>query len=699
MKKLLALLSVVLIAVSCSDNIDSSINVDFGEGAVRLGVVTRTAESSEIDTPVVIKIYKVEGEEQKLIRRYNSVNDVPTYLALLAGDYVAKVQVGEKQAVSFKNKYYYGESEFSVVAGEVEQVTVDCKLQSTIVSVVYDDTVSEKLSEGYFTTVAIAESYDEDAIDSGDVLSLTYTETKNGYVIMPEGQTSLYWHFEGTHPDEGDIMKEALIEDVKPSTKYTITFKYSKDAPGNLVFEATVDESIEEKDDVLFFSPDPVVLGDGFEISEQQLSITESRTYNITSLAAIDVMNVTIDDKTYNLLSDAVSSVSVAEGTEGNTVNPKPAGITVTKTDDMTYKVIVAKEFFAGVSGGEQTLSFYIEDVDGGKVTKNIVYKVQGILPLTAADYDLWNGTAKFKAEVLNTEASVVIAYSVDGGEWTEEIPKVGEDGKYTVVIDDFSVSKTYAYKLVVNNVDAGKSLSMTAPAGTQIPNGDMERWSKPTWWLPYGDGDDDKPFWLTGNEGGNMAGATLTQPSTDVRPGSAGSKSAYLKSQKATVMGIGKFAAGNLFTGTFAMNGLDGIVTFGRDFGFTAKPKSLSFWMKNNEGTINEGSKASGTDIYTAMILITDGTTYSVNTKDESTFLKMDDLATKPGVIAYGFIQSSDSHAEWTEKTIELTYREDMKNVKPKKIVVSFTPSGYGDYFCGSTSSWMYVDDIVLNY
>ena len=273
----------------------------------------------------------------------------------------------------------------------------------------------------------------------------------------------------------------------------------------------------------------------------------------------------------------------------------------------------------------------------------------------------------------------------------------VAGDGIYKADIADFACAKNYSYKLIVDGVEYGKSLQLATSAGAQIPNGDMERWSKPTWWLPYGEG--DAPFWLTGNEGGNMAGATLTQSSDDVRPGSAGSKSAYLKSQKATVMGIGKFAAGNLFTGTFAMNGLDGIVTFGRDFGFTAKPKSLSFWMKNNEGTINEGSKASGTDIYTAMILITDGTTYSVNTKDESTFLKMDDLATKPGVIAYGFIQSSDSHAEWTEKTIELTYREDMKNVKPKKIVVSFTPSGYGDYFCGSTSSWMYVDDIVLNY
>ena len=163
--------------------------------------------------------------------------------------------------------------------------------------------------------------------------------------------------------------------------------------------------------------------------------------------------------------------------------------------------------------------------------------------------------------------------------------------------------------------------------------------------------------------------------------------------------MGIGKFAAGNLFTGTFALNGMDGIVTFGRDFTFTAKPKSVSFWMKNNEGDIDQGSHASGTDIYTIMVIITDGTTYSVNTKDESTFLKVDQLDNTPGVIGYGYISGSDSRAEWTLETINITYVERMKSVKPKKIVVSFTPSGYGDYFCGSTKSWMYVDDIVLNY
>ena len=676
MKKLLALLSVVLVAVSCSKDIDTNFVMADGEGAMRLGIAAAsdiTAEDS-----VVIKIYKVENGEQSLIRRYDAVEDVPEYLALLSGDYVAKVQVGEKHAVSFDTKYYFGQQSFTVNNGVVTPVTVDCQLQSTIVAVKYDASVANVLSEGYFTTVAIAESYDATAIATGDVLSLTYNQTKEGYVIMPEGQTSLYWHFEGNHPVEGAIVKEGLIQNVKASARYTITLKYSQDAPGNLVLEATVDESVEEFNDTIIFSPDPTLLGDGFDVGEMQLS-TQSRRYNIASLATIDVLKMSVDGMEYNLLEST------------------PEGVTLTMIDDMTYTLDINTAFFASVAGGQQPIVFNIEDVDGGKMNKSVTYNVQGVLPLTAADYDLWFGRASFKAVVLGNPTSVKVAYSANGGEWSTVDAVLGADGNYVAEFNNFSAATTYAYKLVVDSADAGKSLSIATAAGTQLPNGDMERWHTASWVLPYGQG--DTPFWLTGNEGGNMVGATLTQPSDDVRPGSAGVSSAYLKSQFASLMGIGKFAAGNLFTGTFMLSGMDGIVTFGRDFNFTAKPKSLSFWMKNNEGTIDQGSYTSGADIYTAMVIITDGTTYSVNTKDESSFIKLDKLATMPGVIGYGYITGSDSRADWTLETINITYRDDMKDQKPKKIVVSFTPSGYGDYFCGSTSSWMYVDDIVLNY
>lgn len=311
----------VLVVAACSKDTETRVEVATDGGAMRLSVAAQ-ADVMANDS-VVIKIYKVEGEEESLIRRYSSLNDVPEYLSLLAGDYVAKVQVGEKHAVSYDQKYYYGESAFEVKAGEVVAVTVDCKLHSTIVAVNYDATVAEKLSEGYFTTVAIAESYDAGAIATGDVLSLTFEESKEGYVVMPEGQTSLYWHFEGTHPVEGDIVKEGLIENIKSSARYTITLKYSEDAPGSLVFEATVDESIEECDDTIIFSPDPTILGDGFDMTEEQLSTTASRTYNVASLAAISTMTITIDGTEYDLLTSV------------------PEGITVDKSDDLNYKVTV----------------------------------------------------------------------------------------------------------------------------------------------------------------------------------------------------------------------------------------------------------------------------------------------------------------------------------------------------------------------
>lgn len=677
MKKILAMLSVVLVLASCSNDIDTSVEMASNEGAVRLGVAMQSDVNA--DQATTIKIYKVAGEELNLVRRYDSINDVPEYLSLLNGNYVAKVQVGEKSIVSFDTKYYIGEESFTIESGVVTPVIVDCKLQSTIVKVNYDASVAEKLNDGYFTTVAVADNYDEQAIATGDVHSLRFEETKEGYFILPAEQTSLFWHFEGTHPVEGDIIKEAVIENVKPSAKYTITLKYSKDAPGNLVLEATVDESIEEIDDTLIFSPDPTVMGDGFNEKEQQLSINV-RSYNVASLANIDMMTISLAGEDYDLLADTV------------------AGVNVVKNDDMNYKVTISEEFFEVVAGGQYNVTFHVEDVDGGKLNKDISYNVQGVMPMANEDCNLWFGTATFTANVVNSTAtSVKVAYTSDGASWNEVEATKGANGLYTATVTGITIDSNYTYKLVVEGADSGKALSIATASGAQMPNSDMERWHTASWVLPYAQG--DAPFWLTGNEGGNMVGAVLTQSSKDVRPGSTGQYSAYLKSQFASMMGIGKFAAGNLFTGTFALNGMDGIVTFGRDFEFTAKPQSFSFWLKNNEGAIDQGSYASGTDIYTIMVIITDGTTYTVNTKDDSTFLKVNELDKVPGVIAYGYISGSDSRTEWTEETINLTYREDMKNAKPKKIVVSFTPSGYGDYFCGSTDSWMYVDDMKFNY
>ena len=660
MKKIFAILSMAIAFVACSTEIDPAVDLTANEGAVRLGVAFQ--QSISADEEVVIKIYKVEGEEQNLVRRYTSLNDVPEYLALLAGEYVAKVQVGEKHIVSFDEKYYLGEQSFTVAAGNVTPVTVDCKIQSTIVRIEYDATVAEKLNAGYFTNVSVAESYNPTAIASGDVHSLRYEETKEGYFVLPADQTTLFWHFEGEHPVEGAVMKEAKIENVQPAVRYTVKLKYSKDAPGGIIIEAIVDESIEEVDDTLIFSPDPTVMGDGFNEKEQQKSI-DTLTYNVASLATINKLALTADGVDYDILSGNV------------------AGVSVNKIDELNYKITIAPEFFVYATGGQNTVTFNVEDVDGGKLKKEVKYNVQGIMPLSAEDYSLWSGKASFKANIIDAAASSVkVAYSVNGGAWTEVEATLGSNGYYTATGAGLSADMNYSYKLVVNGADSGKTLSVATAAGVQLPNGDFESWS-----------DDKTPGGLWSS--GNNSFVTLMKKAS----GRNGGSCAFLDSQAA----VGKFAAGNLFTGSFEMNisTMSGKVTFGKDFKFNAKPESVSFWMKNTQGQINYGDKGSGTDKYTAMILITDGATYTVDTTDESSFLVFDTLASKPGIIAYGYINSDDSNADWVEKTVQLTYVAGYEQMTPKKISISFTPSGYGDYWCGSTDSEMYVDDVRLNY
>ena len=683
MKKIFALLSFVLVLASCSKDFDTTLELAEGEGVVKFGVSLQAKPSENQE--VVVKIYKVEAGEESLVRRYTSLNDIPENLVLLYGDYIAKVQVGEKRVASFTEKYFYGEQAFTIDSNSksaASEVVVECNILSTMVCVEYDSSVFEKLNDGFFTTVAVADSYDADAIANGDVHSLTYTETKNGFFVLPENFTSLIWHFEGNHPVEGKIVKEAVISNVKPAVKYTIRLKYSKDAPGSLVIEAIVDESIEVWDDVIIFSPDPTIVGVGFNINDEQMSVGANHTYQIASMANINTLNLTLNGENYDLLSDTTYE-----------------GISVEAVDAMNYRVTISEALFASLTGGKKSVMFQIRDVDGGKLDKEVLYVVQGIAPMTSSDYDIWFGSANVKATICNTASSdVKIAYRANGGEWTSVTAKYTSANLYTATFA-IGVESTYEYKLVVDGVDFGSTYSISTPAGVQLPNSDFERWHTSSDIVyPYASG--DSPFWLTGNEGSNMAGATLTQASKDVRPGSTGTYSAYLESQFASVFGIGKFAAGNLFTGTFSLSGTNGTVGFGRDFAFTAKPKSITFWMKYNEGTIDQGSQASGADLCSVMVMITDwATPYAVNTADSSTFFTVDDLPTMKGVIGYAAYQSKVSNTEWTEYTLDITYREDMANVRPKKIVVSFTPSGYGDYFCGSTNSWMYVDDIKLNY
>ena len=263
---------------------------------------------------------------------------------------------------------------------------------------------------------------------------------------------------------------------------------------------------------------------------------------------------------------------------------------------------------------------------------------------------------------------------------------------------------------LAYSNEDLSPTVIRRTEQMAQLDNSDFEDWCVVNDIVyPYAEG--GSPFWATGNVGASLVKATVTEGVTDIRPGSSGRKSARLTSIFANIFGIGRFAAGNLYVGNYVRNdGTHGIINFGRPF--TARPVALRGWMKYTCGaidrittqppgvTIEQGDMDCGS-IYLALgdwdPAVYGGT---ADSPVEVATRRIDETAFNPNseaVIAYGELLFKESVDGWTEFTIPLDYRATDRI--PTHIFVVCAASRYGDYFTGSTSSVMWVDDFELVY
>ncbi len=335
---------------------------------------------------------------------------------------------------------------------------------------------------------------------------------------------------------------------------------------------------------------------------------------------------------------------------------------------------------------------------------------------LTAAD--AWSRVIWLKA-MGQSGNTMGFRYRSAGTEEWMEAPDVKIDGGTFTARLQVEPESSYDVQAYCGE-DLSLIRTVTTEGEAQLPNAGLESWCTIKDIIyPYAA--DEEPFWGTGNVGASVAGAVLTDKSTDVQPESSGSYSARLESLFANVAGIGKFAAGNLYTGTYVKNvGTNGIITFGRPF--TLRPTALRLWMKYNCGPIDkikgapagtslqEGDPDVGS-IYVALgtwtkeeygvttekdgphTYGTDSSPICIDTRNESTFF---DPKSKD-VVGYGELLMDYSTPEWTQVTIPIDYV--VTDVRPTHIIVVCTGSRYGDYFTGSTQSLMYVDDIELLY
>ena len=346
------------------------------------------------------------------------------------------------------------------------------------------------------------------------------------------------------------------------------------------------------------------------------------------------------------------------------------------------------------------------------------IYIEEKDIKVSITQADVWS-TLAYLSAAGDTGGDFGFRYKESStSEWVDVLPSqiINENGAFSTKIQGLKPNVSYDF-MAYSGEDNTPSQTHTTQAATILDNGDFEQWNdNKGYWLPSADG--ALPWWGTGNPGSITGGVNITTPhSADLRPGSAGSLSAYLKSQK--VLGL-KLAAGNIFLGSYvATKGTNGIVAFGTPF--TSRPQSLKGWVKYECGAMDnigmeqppglnlkKGDPDQGM-IYIALgtwtpeeygisaadpgkIYGTDQSPLIVDTRDKSTFFNPKSDA----VVAYGEV-IYDSSFDWTEFEIPLEYKST--SIIPTHLIIVCTGSRFGDYFTGSSSTSMWLDDLSLVY
>ena len=356
-----------------------------------------------------------------------------------------------------------------------------------------------------------------------------------------------------------------------------------------------------------------------------------------------------------------------------------------------------------------------------------------GISP--SSPFEIWAGHATLHADVDAAEfpePSVQFAYAAEGQEFTYVDGVNDSEGTWKADISGLTPLTKYTYMLIIDGVQQGDPATFTTAEAKPLPNGSFEYVSKVTnkdfykFYDPNCNVEEGSyKFWGSGNGDEEAEGSASYKVITTIDENDKvhGDRSVVLTSQWAVV----KFAAGNIFTGSFAglVGTSGGMVNFGRPWK-NLRPTSLKLHCKYITGAINRVDKTppgetikQNETMDEAEIKVALGTwnykeyggtkesPVQVNTTKSETFI---DYSTDPNTIAYGDLilhhdgfelnyaeKESKVTSEWQVYEIPLIYNS--LTDFPTHIIISCASSRFGDYFTGCDTAKLWIDAVELIY
>lgn len=677
-------------------------DMTLGEGSVQLrvsvaddvAVVTRAVDPG-ILASMQTRIYSSKG----LIRYYDAETPMPATLNLASGQYHVFVLAGDSVPAAFNSPYYTGSTDFTVQSGETTTASVTCTIANTLATVAFDPELTEVVTNckvKIFTT-------------TGELYFTEATTDSVGYYMFDGKKHDLAWTFEAEKTDGKSYTQSGVVENVVPATKYAFTFSYNPEsaATGGTFIDVKVNESTVDSTHNVVITQRPQIVGDKFNLSETLYYETNGGSQTAVWVnAATRLKRVWLSCDKLTALGFPTDSVdflatdgTLAAGFESRGISCKH---TYQEDKDLSNaKITLTESFVKSLPSDEYTFTIKAIDAAGKDNTATLSIVVSDAIVVTVDPdrADIWARRATLRGNVVKETAEpLTFQYRQVGSESWTSVTAVRSGSALSAEVTGLAAGTTYEYQAVAGSQASVKTATFTTEAATALPNSSFENWQtlSSSAMVMYGPG--EEMFWDSGNHGSVTLNVNVTTPDETYKH--SGRYSVKLQSQFVNFWGIGKFAAGNLFAGQYVgTDGTDGILDFGRSF--TSRPAKLKGYVKYTPGNVDKSTTndlpIGSTDIGNIYIAVGDWEApVRITTKDKHLFDKNDEK-----IIAYGewdlTSETQGADGGLLEFEIPLDYRS-LDRI-PTYIVIVASASKYGDYFTGSTSSVMWLDDLELIY
>lgn len=717
-----------------------------GDGVLRLDTEFRS--DINISTRAAIAGYDVDYLNNNLVvyienskgvvRKYIGKDQIPEVISLPVGKYVVEGWTGDSISASFDKKFFRGYQKDIEIGSGNNSMSLKLDIANVVVSV---------------DKIALQQGISDLKIKfyhSRGELEFTTTEIeaeKRGYFMMPNADNDLHYIIEGKNSLGEPFSKAGDLKDVERAHLYNfnLTSEPQENTSGGALIKIEIQDIpiIEERFEIL---PAPSfklnVAGEEADFEDQLVSTNEQNNFKD---AAVRVL---VYEEISSLIFSCSANISGMENISGVNLVEQTDPQSLLSSKNIRYQIIESNDISKEkgkdkVKVIETWITFTSEFLNSLNVSDE-----EMVITITATDARGYSKSADLK--IANTENAIthqdpvvsdemieailppmaILATSAEitGSIYDETVSEYGimyrkqnegsfvkvpasalstkastSSKQFTVVLSDLDPGTVYEYKSYADNFEEKTSKTFTTESKYQIPNGNMSDWSKDgNIYVPSASGKVE--FWDNGNHGSFMisallGGKNISMPDDDFLGN--GNRVGKLKSD--AVMSV--MAAGNLFVGEYINNdGMDGAdLNFGRPYN-GSHPSAMKVKVNYRPGTVDKYKEREetsdlqnkGTDHGQIFIAIASAQS-ELHTAKGVMFDPNGD-----NILGYGEItmkQNVGENNQLQDITIPITYYEKAKQTKATHIIIVCSASKYGDYFTGSTSSVMYVDDFELEY